>query len=840
MADIEVITDDLTVTQSTALEIVQDAPLQISEAESTVVELIPDSYMLTSPGIYTGKLDGSVPEWLITAIQTELTTGDGNLTTVTLQLQQAIDNLELGVAQNVSSINTAEASINALSTSVNSRIDTNDASILTLDATKVTDAEATAAAAAVISSTFGGNVDAYIGAIASTYVDENSAIATDIEVLTSSVNGVNASVSEISIASVDEGEARAKHSLVVNADGNIAGYVAEAGTTSEFTIVADTFKVASGTTSYTPLTIDTVNGKVMFNGVVSFQSLTDVPQMVAENTNINITDNLIPTDGWNVDTHADYIWVGDPEYSMAVGAGDFLEAQLVLDANDEVYSPYLEDMTASYRVSFAFKGGTPGKLVEVVGGYLATEFALINTANNDWNIANPQRDVDLVDLDTRIDEQSEIDAYNLLYPNEDPILVINDYVKINALNTTWNTANPQRRTDYVEVDLTDTELYLINFEYYPDYLPSRSSSEIPIISGSPTLDADTWYILQAIVNPFGTTPLNTYGKIKVASTLATVATIDDITLSQLTNKFLLGFNTATIISRVSVVVLTSEAADIDAVDGDILDTAIEPLALSDMSNVTTIDGGKITTNTVNASKLIASTIWTDGNIQSSDFTPYTSGFQLKADAVGTTGDPTIYGAYIKGGTIEGTTMISSTMKVKDLIVVTDADLTTSSVISAQSSGTTLPIYPYSDNTHTPRCAQETGDVITFTGTILAGPFTYRQGSQASYATHMSYSGWIYMKFGSEQSGGTSYPTLPNITVGVNGNTSSLAMGGSVTIKGITFKYHYINLGTDSSDNYYRAGGIFIKPSGIVTDFTGYSAFSISPSDKTYFATVYNI
>ena len=94
------------------------------------------------------------------------------------------------------------------------------------------------------------------------------------------------------------------------------------------------------------MTIDTVNGKVMFNGVVSFQSLTDVPQMVAENTNINITDNLIPTDGWNVDTHADYIWVGDPEYSMAVGAGDFLEAQLVLDANDEVYSPYLEDMTA--------------------------------------------------------------------------------------------------------------------------------------------------------------------------------------------------------------------------------------------------------------------------------------------------------------------------------------------------------------------------------------------------------------------------------------------------------------------------------------------------------------
>lgn len=95
------------------------------------------------------------------------------------------------------------------------------------------------------------------------------------------------------------------------------------------------------------------------------------------------------------------------------------------------------------------------------------------------------------------------------------------------------------------------------------------------------------------------------------------------------------------------------------------------LALTDMSNVTTIDGGKITTNTLQADRLKAgvsgSTVWTGGGLISANFngnaygdigTP-TTGFRLSSDAAGTSLDPNIYGAYTKGGTIEGTTMIAS-------------------------------------------------------------------------------------------------------------------------------------------------------------------------------------
>jgi hypothetical protein len=79
------------------------------------------------------------------------------------------------------------------------------------------------------------------------------------------------------------------------------------------------------------------------------------------------------------------------------------------------------------------------------------------------------------------------------------------------------------------------------------------------------------------------------------------------------------------------------------------------------TNTTTIDGAKITTgtvngnkviaNTMNANTLIANTAWINGEIQSSDYDG-TNGFKLKSNAAGSTADPTIYGAYIKGGAVD--------------------------------------------------------------------------------------------------------------------------------------------------------------------------------------------
>ena len=91
---------------------------------------------------------------------------------------------------------------------------------------------------------------------------------------------------------------------------------------------------------------------------------------------------------------------------------------------------------------------------------------------------------------------------------------------------------------------------------------------------------------------------------------------------------------------------------------------------------TTINGDNISTNSVQANRLLAginaSTVWTGGGLVSSNFngTPYgnigspTAGFRLSSNAAGTSADPNIYGAYIKGATLEGTSLTINDVKVK--------------------------------------------------------------------------------------------------------------------------------------------------------------------------------
>lgn len=82
------------------------------------------------------------------------------------------------------------------------------------------------------------------------------------------------------------------------------------------------------------------------------------------------------------------------------------------------------------------------------------------------------------------------------------------------------------------------------------------------------------------------------------------------------------------------------------------------------NGTTTINGGKITTNTLEANRLKASTngqtTWTGGALISNNFNGNavgnignpTQGFRLSSDAGGSSSDPNIYGAYIKGSTID--------------------------------------------------------------------------------------------------------------------------------------------------------------------------------------------
>ena len=129
---------------------------------------------------------------------------------------------------------------------------------------------------------------------------------------------------------------------------------------------------------------------------------------------------------------------------------------------------------------------------------------------------------------------------------------------------------------------------------------------------------------------------------------------------------------------------------------DYVDSAVSNVSIDDAtwqtkvqqaldSNTTTIDGAKITTGSIAAAQIAAnsisadrlsptsgnSTVWSGGGLISNNFngnvvgnigTP-TQGFRLSSNAAGTSADPNIYGAYIKGATLEGTTMSTGDIRV---------------------------------------------------------------------------------------------------------------------------------------------------------------------------------
>ncbi len=93
----------------------------------------------------------------------------------------------------------------------------------------------------------------------------------------------------------------------------------------------------------------------------------------------------------------------------------------------------------------------------------------------------------------------------------------------------------------------------------------------------------------------------------------------------------------------------------------IADAAILTAKISDAA----ITSAKI--QSLSAEKIQAGTIWVAGIVQSSGFSE-SSGFRLNAQAAGTSADPTIQGAYIKGGTIEGALLTGGVLQVGDVKV----------------------------------------------------------------------------------------------------------------------------------------------------------------------------
>ena len=191
---------------ATNTEVVIDSKLPETDVEvskSITAEVAPQNYVLSSGGESgaSGML-AAIPSWIQSAINQSLLDG-GSLLDAFKAIRDLMAEVERGVHQRISQVENDYVSTSSLTTTLNSRLDGNYATILDMAQTYVTPDSAQAIAVEAMESAFYDPIlgqmtaRAFIGNIAHSYVDENSAIAQDVSLLQADLNGITASITSI-------------------------------------------------------------------------------------------------------------------------------------------------------------------------------------------------------------------------------------------------------------------------------------------------------------------------------------------------------------------------------------------------------------------------------------------------------------------------------------------------------------------------------------------------------------------------------------------------------------------------------------------------------------------
>jgi len=249
-------------------------------------------------------------------------------------------------------------------------------------------------------------------------------------------------------------------------------------------------------------------------------------------------------------------------------------------------------------------------------------------------------------------------------------------------------------------------------------------------------------------------------------------------------------------------------------------------------NGTVISGGAIYTNSLRADRLVGDTVWVNGALRSSNYNlskPYTSGFKLQSNARGSYDDPNIYGAYIRGGTIEAATiksanLISSKISVRDLVVLTDAGYETGSVISSEISGYDLldangigntleyTIKPYNANDNVHKMVATKNETLSvFHGASSAQSFGFTSQGIINVPG-------IVLFISHEYNNSQSFATT---TIKVYSGSSLLGKGNisymtSITICGIKFSSTIV----ENTNNLFASYVVYASPTNIIKNFSG--------------------
>lgn len=247
MASVETLEENSVISLANSWELTHTSSIETSALNnSSVVYVDPDTYYLTSEGIYQGGMNGNgYPQWMTDYVQNALATDisiDNNA--IIQSLKNRLLSAENGVNQNIAYIQNTDMTLSALEQTVVANYGSNNAGIIDLQLAMATKQDSSTLIATVQQSLFGGNVDSYIANVSATYASQYLAYASDYELLSATLGDVSAMIATESITRASEDEAIA--SQVTTLSAGIDGFGASINTLEEV-IVTKSASIRSST-----------------------------------------------------------------------------------------------------------------------------------------------------------------------------------------------------------------------------------------------------------------------------------------------------------------------------------------------------------------------------------------------------------------------------------------------------------------------------------------------------------------------------------------------------------------------------------------------------------------
>lgn len=321
----------LSTNQLNTIEVNKD---NIIEADSQLREVIQKGYLLTQinlstiPDIIQEAIDNAIldaktqtlADSLISTMRQTIENFDDGVykktyidTTITyleeLLTQKASPEIAASIAEAKIAVATAEFATASQVGSLSSRVGSSESEILNVKETINTKDTARATQIEELQSSINQSLSNYSEAI-DLYVDVNGNVKSQkIEKLEAGNSISKVTINELNEVVADaEGNYNAMVAKVIfDSDGKIVGFnFSDTNELTTFTINADVFKISNSTNTKTPFTI--VGNELLIDGKVSFSNITDKTSVVTiENVQDAIRDNVTTIDGNKIVTSEAFV-----------------------------------------------------------------------------------------------------------------------------------------------------------------------------------------------------------------------------------------------------------------------------------------------------------------------------------------------------------------------------------------------------------------------------------------------------------------------------------------------------------------------------------------------------